>query len=88
VVSNQIPREMHDLTAACRRGDFAEARRLHDRYLELMNLNFVESSPVPVKASLALLGLIEETYRLPLVPPQESTRAALRGAHARVGLLA
>ncbi|HEY6546316.1 MAG TPA: 4-hydroxy-tetrahydrodipicolinate synthase [Vicinamibacteria bacterium] len=87
VVSNQIPREMHDLVAAARRGDMAEARRLHNRYLELMNLNFLESSPVPVKASLALLGLCEESYRLPLCPPRDSTRDALREALQTLGLL-
>jgi len=69
------------------RGDFAEARRLHNRLLELMNLNFIESSPIPVKASLALLGLCEESFRLPLCPPKESTREALRGALRRLGLL-
>jgi 4-hydroxy-tetrahydrodipicolinate synthase len=88
VVSNEIPAQMHALTAACLRGDFAEARRIHDRHLELMNLNFVESNPIPVKAALALLGLCEESYRLPLCPPKEATREALRGALRAVGLLA
>jgi len=87
VVSNQVPREMHELAAAALRGDFAEARRIHDRLLELMNLNFVESNPIPVKASLALLGLCEETFRLPLCPPRETTREALRGALRGLGLL-
>ena len=87
VVSNQVPREMHELAAAGLRGDFAEARRIHDRLLELMNLNFVESNPIPVKASLALLGLCEETFRLPLCPPRETTREALRGALRGLGLL-
>jgi 4-hydroxy-tetrahydrodipicolinate synthase len=87
VVSNQVPREMHDLAAAGLRGDFAEARRIHHRLLELMNLNFVESSPIPVKASLALLGLCEENFRLPLCPPRETTREALRVALRGLGLL-
>jgi 4-hydroxy-tetrahydrodipicolinate synthase len=87
VVSNQVPREMHDLAAAGLRGDFAEARRIHHRLLELMNLNFVESSPIPVKASLALLGLCGETFRLPLCPPRETTREALRVALRELGLL-
>src|SRR5262249_51741700 len=69
VAANQVPRPMHDLVAAAAKGDFAEARRLHDRLLRLMNANFVESNPIPVKASLALLGLCEEVYRLPMVPP-------------------
>ena len=87
VCANQVPGEMHALTAACARGDFAEARRLHYRLLRLMNLNFVESNPVPVKASLALLGLAGEHFRLPLAPPTESTREALRGELSALGLL-
>jgi 4-hydroxy-tetrahydrodipicolinate synthase len=87
VVANQIPRAMHDLVAACARGDFAAARSIHFQYLRLMNLNFIESSPVPVKASLALMGLCGENYRLPLCPPQESTREALRKELQALGLL-
>lgn len=88
VAANQVPGPLHDLAAACTRGDFAEARRIHNRFLHLMNLNFVESNPIPVKASLALLGLCEESFRLPLCPPSESTRTALRSALAELGLLA
>jgi 4-hydroxy-tetrahydrodipicolinate synthase len=87
VVANQVPGPMHELTSACARGDLAEARRLHSLLLPLMNLNFVESSPIPVKASLALLGLCEESFRLPLCPPTEATREALRAALRVLGLL-
>ncbi len=87
VAANQVPGAMHDLVAACARGDFAQGRRIHNRLLRLMNLNFVESNPIPVKASLALLGLCEESYRLPLVPPQDATREALAGALRELGLL-
>ncbi len=87
VVANQVPGPMHDLVAACARGDFAEGRRIHDRLLRLMNLNFVESNPIPVKASLALMGLCQEIYRLPLCPPLDSTREALRTALHELGLL-
>jgi 4-hydroxy-tetrahydrodipicolinate synthase len=87
VAANQVPGPMHDLVDACARGDFAEGRRIHNRLLRLMNLNFVESNPVPVKASLALLGLCEECYRLPLCPPTDATREALRGALRDLGLL-
>jgi 4-hydroxy-tetrahydrodipicolinate synthase len=87
VAANQVPGPMHELVAACARGDFAEGRRIHNRLLRLMNLNFVESNPVPVKASLALLGLCEENYRLPLCPPTDATREALRGALRDLGLL-
>jgi 4-hydroxy-tetrahydrodipicolinate synthase len=80
VAANQVPRPMHELTAACTRGDFAEARRIHNRLLRLMNLNFVESNPIPVKTSLALMGLCEESFRLPMCPPTEATREALRAA--------
>ncbi|MGE0453768.1 MAG: 4-hydroxy-tetrahydrodipicolinate synthase [Vicinamibacteria bacterium] len=88
VAANQIPREMHELTAACARGEMAAARALHNRILRLMNLNFVESNPIPVKASLAMLGLCQESYRLPLVPPSETTREQLREALRELGLLA
>jgi 4-hydroxy-tetrahydrodipicolinate synthase len=87
VAANQIPREMHDLAAACARGDFAEARRIHNRVLPLMNLNFVESSPIPVKTALALLGLCGETFRSPLCPPAEATREAMRRELRSLGLL-
>jgi 4-hydroxy-tetrahydrodipicolinate synthase len=87
VAANQVPGPMHELAAACRRGDFITARGIHNRLLHLMTLNFVESSPIPVKASLALLGLCQESFRLPLCPPSEATREALRGALRELGLL-
>jgi 4-hydroxy-tetrahydrodipicolinate synthase len=87
VAANQIPGPMHDLTAACARGDWPEARRIHYRHLRLMNLNFIESNPVPVKASMALLGLCAESFRLPLCPPTEATRDALRKELRELGLL-
>lgn len=87
VAANQVPGPMHDLVAAAAGGDFAEARRVHNRLLALFNLNFVESNPIPVKASLALMGLCEESFRLPMVPPSEPTREALRGALRELGLL-
>jgi 4-hydroxy-tetrahydrodipicolinate synthase len=80
VAANQVPGPMHDLVAASGRGDFAEGRRIHYRLLHLMNLNFVESNPMPVKAGLALMGLCEESFRLPMCPPKESTREAMRAA--------
>ena len=86
VAANQIPGPMHELVAAAARGDFAGARRIHNRFLDLMNLNFVESNPIPVKASLALLGLCEESFRLPLCPPRDATREALRAALQQVGV--
>jgi len=87
VAANEVPGPMHDLVAACARGDFAEARRIHYRLLHLMNLNFVESNPMPVKAALALMGLCEESFRLPMCPPKEATREALRAALKELELL-
>jgi 4-hydroxy-tetrahydrodipicolinate synthase len=87
VAANQVPGPMHDLVAACAKGDFASARAIHNRLLRLMNLNFVESNPIPVKASLALMGLCEESYRLPMCPPTEATREALRSALRELDLL-
>lgn len=87
VAANQVPRAMHDLAAACARGDFAEGRRIHNRLLRLMNLNFVESSPIPVKTSLALMGLCSETFRLPLCPATDATKEALRSALRELELL-
>lgn len=86
VVANQAPALMAELVGAGRRGDFEAARAVHQRLLKLMNLNFVESNPIPVKASLALLGLCEESFRLPLVPPAPATRDALRAALVELGL--
>jgi 4-hydroxy-tetrahydrodipicolinate synthase len=87
VAANQAPGPLRDLVAAAAAGDFAAARRIHQRLLKLMNLNFVESNPVPVKASLALMGLCEESYRLPMCPPTEATREALRAALRELDLL-
>jgi 4-hydroxy-tetrahydrodipicolinate synthase len=87
VAANQVPGPMRDLVAACARGDFAEGRRIHYRLLRLMNLNFVESNPIPVKASLAMMGLCEESFRPPMCPPTEATREALRSALEELGLV-
>jgi 4-hydroxy-tetrahydrodipicolinate synthase len=86
VCANQVPREMHELTAACAKGDFGAARKLNNRLLKLMNLNFVESNPVPVKASLAMMGLCEEVFRSPLAPAASKTRELLREALQELGL--
>ncbi len=87
VAANQIPGPMRDLTAACARGDWSEARRIHFKYLRLMNLNFVESNPAPVKSSLALMGLCADSFRLPMCPPTEATKQALRAELTALGLL-
>jgi len=74
VVSNEIPAEMAQMVEAAERGDFAAARAIHRRILPLMQINFVESNPVPVKAAMAAMGLLEEVYRLPMCSPKPESR--------------
>jgi 4-hydroxy-tetrahydrodipicolinate synthase len=69
VASNEIPAEMTRIAQLCLAGDYAAARAVQKRYLPLMNVNFVESNPIPVKAAMALMGLLEPVWRLPMVPP-------------------
>jgi len=78
VVSNEIPAEMTRLVQTALAGDFAEARRLHFRYLSLMDINFVESNPIPAKAAMAEMGLLEPVWRLPLVPPKPENLSRIR----------
>src|SRR6185369_13901746 len=87
VVSNQIPGEMTRLAQACLRGDFEAARRIQSQYLPLMNVNFVESNPIPVKAAMGLMGLLEPVFRLPLVPPAASSLAKIEKVLETSGLL-
>jgi 4-hydroxy-tetrahydrodipicolinate synthase len=86
VVANEVPDLMSRLVERALRGDWDEARLLHYRLLPLMEANFIESNPGPVKAALALMGLLEEHFRLPLVPVQEQTRARLRAVLHELGL--
>lgn len=88
VASNQVPAELSAMVEAAERNDFAAARAIHQRLLPLMLANFAESNPIPVKATLAMMGLIEEAYRLPLVPPRAETRARLARVLEGLGLLA
>jgi 4-hydroxy-tetrahydrodipicolinate synthase len=78
VVSNEIPAEMTQLTRLALQGDFAGAREIHRRFHPLMEINFVESNPIPVKAALAEMELLEPVWRLPLVPPKAENRARIR----------
>ena len=87
VVSNQIPAEMTQLAQACLKGDFETARRIQARYLPLMNVNFVESNPIPVKAAMALLGLLEPVYRLPMVPPAPHNLSRIEKVLEALGML-
>jgi 4-hydroxy-tetrahydrodipicolinate synthase len=74
VASNEIPAEMVRMVEAAARGDFSAARAIHRRIFPLMQVNFVESNPVPVKAAMAAMGLIDEAYRLPMCPPKPESR--------------
>jgi 4-hydroxy-tetrahydrodipicolinate synthase len=86
--SNQIPAQMRRLTHLMLEGKFDEARKLHFHLLPLMQANFLETNPIPVKAGLAMMGMIEEVYRLPLVPMRPENRAKLEKVLAAQGLLA
>jgi 4-hydroxy-tetrahydrodipicolinate synthase len=87
VAANQIPREMKRLVEAMFQSNLPEAQRLHAQYLNLMMLNFLESNPIPVKYTLAQMGLIELSYRLPMTPPLPATRQKLDAELKRLGLL-
>src|SRR5271169_3171460 len=88
VASNEIPREMADMTRAALANDWSTAQRIQRKYLGLMQANFIESSPMPVKAVLAMMGRIEEIYRLPLVPMRRETRSKLQKIATEAGLIA
>jgi 4-hydroxy-tetrahydrodipicolinate synthase len=75
VASNEAPAEMAQIVELCEKGDFAAARKLHHWLLPLIQVNFVETNPIPCKAAMAAMGLIEENYRLPMVPPSAATRS-------------
>jgi len=88
VASNEIPREMAEMTRAALSNDWTTARQLQRKYLALMQANFIESSPMPVKAVLAMMGRIEEAYRLPMVPMRRDTRSKLQKIASEAGLIA
>jgi 4-hydroxy-tetrahydrodipicolinate synthase len=87
VASNEIPREMSEMTQAALDNNWEKARHIHRKFLSLMQANFIESNPLPVKAVLAMMGKIEENYRLPLLPMKKDTRAKLEKIAAEAGLL-
>jgi 4-hydroxy-tetrahydrodipicolinate synthase len=87
VVSNEIPAEMSQLTRLALRGDFAGARAIHRRYHSLMEINFVESNPIPVKAAMAEMGLLEAVWRLPLVAPKAENQARIWAVLEALGLV-
>ena len=87
VASNEIPHEMSAMVRAALDNDWTTARGLQRKYLPLMQANFIESSPLPVKAALTMMGRIEEVYRLPLVPMRRDTRSRLQKVVTEIGLI-
>ncbi len=88
VVANEIPAEFSKLTQFALAGEFARARGLQRHWFPLMEVNFCEVNPGPVKAAMAMMGLLEPVFRLPMVPPSESNRAKIEAALKSAGLLA
>lgn len=87
VVSNEIPKEFTDLTRAALEGNWSAARKLHYKYFDLMQINFIETNPIPVKTALFLMGRIGENFRLPLTPISEKNREILINSLRVYGLI-
>jgi 4-hydroxy-tetrahydrodipicolinate synthase len=87
VVSNEIPAEMTRLTQLALAGDFPGARAIQHAWFDLMQINFVESNPGPVKAAMAMMGLLDPVWRLPLVPPTETSCGKIEAVLKSCGLL-
>ncbi len=88
VASNEVPAGMSRLASLCLAGDFASAREVHRRLHDLMEVNFIESNPGPVKAALAIMGHLEPYYRLPIVPPRPDSRKKIERVLLGLGLIA
>jgi len=87
VASNEAPRQMTALTQACIQGNLEEARRLNRQLMPLMKANFIETSPAPVKAALAMMGKMDDTARLPIVPVSTTTKERLRAVLSDLKLI-
>jgi 4-hydroxy-tetrahydrodipicolinate synthase len=87
VASNVIPRAVAQMVRAANHGDFVKARKLHEKYHPLFRDLFIETNPIPVKAALAMMGQMEEEYRLPLVPLSQKNRETLKATLTRCGVL-
>jgi 4-hydroxy-tetrahydrodipicolinate synthase len=87
VASNEIPAEMVRLAELCLAGNFAEARAMQRKWLPLLEVNFIETNPTPVKAAMAEMGLLEPVFRLPLVPPRTENLAKIRTVLESLALL-
>jgi 4-hydroxy-tetrahydrodipicolinate synthase len=86
VASNEIPAEMSRMVELAEKGDFAGARALHKRLLPLLMVNFIESNPIPVKSAMASMGLLDEIYRLPMVPPRPASKQRIEAVLHAVGV--
>jgi 4-hydroxy-tetrahydrodipicolinate synthase len=86
VASNEIPAEMSRMVELAEKGDFTGARALHKRLLPLLMINFIESNPIPVKSAMAFMGLLEEVYRLPMVPPRPASKQRIEAVLHAVGV--
>jgi 4-hydroxy-tetrahydrodipicolinate synthase len=87
VVSNQIPKEMSQMVELAERNDFAAARAIHNRIINLMQINFIEGNPGPVKYAMAAMGLLEDVFRLPIVSPKPESKARIDAVLKELGLL-
>ena len=87
VAGNEIPAEMAEMVEAAERNDFAAARTIHARIQPLLAINFVESNPQPVKYAMAAMGQLEETFRLPMVPPSAASKDKINGVLKGLSLL-
>ncbi|HEY6509845.1 MAG TPA: 4-hydroxy-tetrahydrodipicolinate synthase [Vicinamibacterales bacterium] len=87
VASNEAPAEMVQIVELCEKGDYAAARKLHHWLLPLIQVNFCESNPIPCKAAMAAMGLVDEVYRLPLVSPSPAAREKVMAVLQQLRLL-
>jgi len=86
VASNEIPAEMSRMVELAEQADFDGARALHKRFLPLLMVNFIESNPIPVKSAMASMGLLQEVYRLPMVPPRAASKQRIEAVLHAVGV--
>jgi 4-hydroxy-tetrahydrodipicolinate synthase len=87
VASNLVPREMSSFVAAALKGDWVTARRMHYELLPLFKAIFIETNPIPIKAALAMKGMIVETYRLPMCAMAPKNRESLQATLKEMKLL-
>lgn len=87
VAANQVPKAVKGLIDAMKAGNLDEARAINSKYRKLFRLNFIDSNPVPVKYAMSLMGMVEEIYRLPLVPMSEADKATMKAELKQLGLI-